>query len=372
MDRWVLSEAALTERRVASALDGYRIYDAAKALKDFVDALSNWYVRRNRDRFWAEGFEQDKRDAYWTLWEVLVDLALMAAPFVPFFAEHTWRTLVSAAWPDAEPASVHLASWPEPPVAWIDEELSETMATVREVVSLGLAARATEKLRVRQPLRSARVFLPQGEHEQEVGGLRDVIADELNVKEVVFGGDADAYVHWSMKPNFRAIGPRYGKLVPAIKKVLADADAAALRTELDERGEIRLEVQGETVVLTSDEVQISLQAKEHYAAASSSRAVVVLETELDEELVREGLARELVNRIQTLRKELDLDFTERIEVRAGVAGEARAALEAHAEMIAKETLSTRLEAGEPAEGDEVKECTVEGDTVLIGLKRVTK
>ncbi|NJN64752.1 MAG: class I tRNA ligase family protein, partial [Acidobacteria bacterium] len=182
LDRWILSETALLERRVSGALDGFRIYEAASALKSFVDGLSNWYVRRSRDRFWAEGFTQDKRDAFWTLWEVLVDLALIAAPFVPYFAEHSWRTLVGAAWRDAEPESVHLASWPEVPAAWIDEGLSLAMERVREIVSLGLAARGNEKLRVRQPLARAHVFLPHGELQAEVAALADVIAEELNVK----------------------------------------------------------------------------------------------------------------------------------------------------------------------------------------------
>jgi isoleucyl-tRNA synthetase len=369
MDRWVLSETALMVRRVGEALDAYRIYEATTELSAFVDAVSNWYVRRNRDRFWAAGRDQDKDDAFWSLFEVLVHLSLAAAPFVPYFAEHTWRTLVSAAWPDTEPESVHLARWPEVREEWVDESLSATMASVREIVSLGLSARAAEKIRVRQPLHQARVFLPDGEHASGVNELVDVIAEELNVKEVVLGGDADAYVSWSMKPNFRAIGPRYGKLVPAIKKVLADADAAALRAQLDADGEISLDVQGSDVRLGPDEVAITLEAKPHYAAASSARAVVVLETDLDEALVREGRARELINRIQSMRKELDLEFTDRIRVGIDAPASIAAALDEHRELIARETLANDLAHDRAPEGASSKECTVDGETVVLRIAR---
>ncbi|RMG48244.1 MAG: isoleucine--tRNA ligase [Acidobacteria bacterium] len=367
LDRWILSETALTARRVTEALDGYRIYDAAQALKRFVDGLSNWFVRRNRDRFWAPGVEQDKRDAFWTLWEVLCLLARLAAPFVPFFSEHVWRTLVGGAWPGAAPESVHLADWPEPPAAWIDEELSESMDLAREVVSLGLAARAERKIRVRQPLATARVFLADRQREASLKSLASIIADELNVKEVRFGGDADRFVTWTLKPNFRLLGPRYGKAMPAIKAALAAADAAELRRRLDEKGEFEIEVEGRAIRLSSEEVSVSLAAKEHYAASSSARAVVVLDTDIDETLRIEGRARELVNRIQALRKELDLDYVARIEVFVD-AGEGMApVLERHGELVARETLAVSVVPGKPPEGAAVKETVIDGEPVRIGL-----
>ncbi len=354
LDRWILSETALTARRVTEALDGYRVYEAATALREFVDALSNWYVRRGRDRFWATGFSQDKREAFWTLWEVLVDLARLAAPFVPFFAEHTWRTLVGGAWPGAQPDSVHLADWPELPENWIDRPLSRSMSLAREVVSLGLSARANQKLRVRQPLATARIFLA---------------ADELNVKQVIVGGDAEAFVHWKMQPNFRLIGPRVGALVPGVKRALAAADVAALRRQLDAEGTIRIAVDGQEVTLGPEEVAISLTAREHYAAASSARAVVVLETDLDDGLIAEGLARELINRVQGLRKELDLDYADRIEVTVEAAGRLAAAIEQHRELIAGETLAAGLVVGPPRPGAAVKETELEGEVVRIGVAR---
>ncbi len=369
MDRWILSETALTARRVTAALDGYRIYEAATALKEFVDALSNWYVRRSRDRFWAAGFSQDKRDAFWTLWEVLVDLSLLAAPFVPFFSEHAWRTLVVGAWPEAQPDSVHLASWPDVPETWIDEELSRSMALAREVVSLGLSARANQRLRVRQPLSAARIFLADHGQDAAVSALGSIVADELNVKEIAVGGEADAYVVWKMQPNFRLIGPRVGALVPGVKKTLAAADAAVLRHQLDAKGQIELNIEGTTVTLGPEEVAISLTAKEHYAAASSPRAVVVLETDLDEGLILEGLAREVINRIQTIRKELDLDYTDRIAVTIEAGGDLARAIEEHRGLIEEDTLATALAVSAPGAGAEVRETEVDGRTVRIGLAR---
>ncbi len=354
---------------MTEALDGYRVYEAATALREFVDALSNWYVRRGRDRFWATGFSQDKREAFWTLWEVLVDLARLAAPFVPFFAEHTWRTLVGGAWPGAQPDSVHLADWPELPENWIDRPLSRSMSLAREVVSLGLSARANQKLRVRQPLATARIFLADHADDAALAALAPIVADELNVKQVIVGGDAEAFVHWKMQPNFRLIGPRVGALVPGVKRALAAADVAALRRQLDAEGTIRIAVDGQEVTLGPEEVAISLTAREHYAAASSARAVVVLETDLDDGLIAEGLARELINRVQGLRKELDLDYADRIEVTVEAAGRLAAAIEQHRELIAGETLAAGLVVGPPRPGAAVKETELEGEVVRIGVAR---
>lgn len=370
MDRWILSETAISLKKVTAALDAYRSYDAAGVLKDFVDALSNWYVRRSRSRFWARGFEQDKRDAYWTLWQVLTQLSLMTAPFVPYFADHVWRTLVIGAWPEAQPESVHLATWPKLNEAWIDEELSRSMALAREMVSLGLSARAAEKIRVRQPLGRLMVFLAETRVDADVTELAQIVADELNVKEVVFGENPDEYVHWKMQPNFRAIGPRYGKLVPKIKQALAEADAAALRHQIDAEGEIRLEVAGQEVQLSAEEIAITLAARENYVAASSPRVVVVLETAITEELALEGLARELINRIQGLRKEIDLDYADRIRVSVQADEAILAALEPHGELIEGETLADALSAGPPSRGATIKETVIEGFEVVLGLEKV--
>lgn len=367
LDRWILSETALTLAAVEKSLEGFRIHEGAMALKDFTEGLSNWFVRRSRARFWTSGFEQDKRDAYWTLWEVLVRLAQMAAPFVPFFSEHVWKTLVQTAWPGAAPESVHLGDWPVLPASWIDEKLSRAMGLAREIVSAGLSARASQRIRVRQPLARARVFFPEADWAGDLQGLVDVIADELNVRTVEFGGDADAYVVWKMQPNFRLIGPRHGTLVPAIKKALGGADAAALRREMDRTGRIALQVDGQTVILDPDEVQISLAAREHYAAVAGPRAVVVLETDLDDDLIQEGLARELINRIQIFRKELDLEYTQRVAITLEGDEGLGPVVQRHGTLIAGETLADCLTVGPPSPEAKLKETDLEGRPLRIGL-----
>lgn len=374
LDRWVLSELALTGQRVTEALDGYRIYESALALKEFVDGLSNWYVRRSRDRFWKGDLtDLSKADAYWTLWESLVGLAQLAAPFVPFFAEHTWRTLVADAWREAEPSSVHLSDWPTFAAETLDEPLSRAMSLARETVSLGLAARGAHKLRVRQPLSSARIFLADPSTQRELESLSAIVAEELNVKQVVFGGDADTYVHWKMQPNFRAIGPKYGTLVPQIKQVLANVDAAVLRRQLDAEGAIQITVEGQVVTLGPEEIAISLSARDHYAASSSPRVVVVLETDLSLALIQEGLARELINRIQSLRKELDLDYTDRIAVACETVPEHAAAIAAlvaeHGELIAGETLAVELGVTHASDHQTVRQDELEGIAVTLGISR---
>ncbi|MFN7965489.1 MAG: class I tRNA ligase family protein [Acidobacteriota bacterium] len=374
LDRWVLSELAITAQHVTEALDGYRIYEAALALKEFIDGLSNWYVRRSRDRFWKGDLtDPSKADAYWTLWESLVGVSQLAAPFVPFFSEHSWRTLVTAAWPTAEPGSVHLSDWPTFAAESVDQPLSRAMSLARETVSLGLSARAAHKLRVRQPLATARIFLADRSAQSELESLSAIVAEELNVKQVAFGGDADTYVHWKMQPNFRAIGPKYGTLVPQIKQVLATVDAATLRRQLDAEGAIQIVVEGQTVRLGPEEIAISLSARDHYAAASSPRVVVVLETDLSPELIEEGLARELINRIQSLRKELDLDYTDRIAVACEAAPEHAATLAAliarHGDLIAGETLAVELASARASEHQTVRHDELEGIAVTLGVSR---
>jgi isoleucyl-tRNA synthetase len=374
LDRWILSELALTARDVTAAMDDYRIYEAASRLRDFVDGLSNWYVRRSRDRFWKGTLDDpDKRSAYETLWRALVGLSQVAAPFVPYLAEHTWRTLTCVDWAKQQIDSVHLSNWPNYPASWIDQSLSRAMALARETVSLGLSARASNKIRVRQPLQAARVFVADPADRAALQSLSQVIAEELNVKQVEFGADADRYVEWKMQPNFRAIGPKYGTLVPALKQALQTADAATLRHALDRDGAIRLTVQGQPVELGPDEISISLSAKEHYAAASSPRVVVVLETDLDPALLREGLARELINRLQSIRKDLDLDYTDRIAVSCEVGEVDRAALEAlladHGAMVSEETLAVSLRAESAGAHQLVKEDQLEGLAVRLGVSR---
>jgi isoleucyl-tRNA synthetase len=368
VDRWILSELALTNRQVVEHLDAYRVYEATGALTDFVDALSNWWVRRNRRRFWESGLGQDKLDAHWTLYECLVAAARLLAPFLPFATEEMWQNLVRRPLPDSPHESVHLSDYPESDEAAIDLELSRVMRAVRELVSLGLQVRTAEKLRVRQPLEAAEILLSDAELEPALREHEALIREELNVHAIHFVPKADEYVSYRVKPNFRALGPRVGRRMPALKQALADTDGASLLRELEAEGRVRVEADGELVELGPDEIAVALEAKEGFSAASGRAGVVVLRTRLSDALLEEGLFREVLNRVQALRKELDLEYSGRI--RLSLAGSERLldAVRARRELLEAETLAVevRLDA-QPAPGAHVRELRIDGEPLTLGL-----
>ncbi len=382
LDRWILSERALAAARVVEHMDAYRVYEATGVLTRFVDGLSNWYVRRSRDRFWAPGLERDKLDAHWTLYECLVDAARMLAPFLPFAAEEMWRNLVCGL-PDRQtlrellarkeeradvPESVHLSDYPEPDRAAVDERLSRAMGLVRDVVSLGMQVRTAEKLRVRQPLEAVEIVLADPALESELAEHAALVGDELNVKAVHFVPKADEYVHYRVKPNFRALGPRVGKRMPRVKAALAEADGASLLRELESEGRVALAVDGEPLALGPDELEVALEAREGFAAASGRAGVVVLRTTLTPELLEEGLYREVLNRVQAFRKELDLEYTGRIRLALEGPERLLAAVRPRAEALAAETLAVAVRVGEPPRPDDhVREVSVDGETLRLGL-----
>jgi len=370
-DRWILSELSLANRRVVEHMDAYRVYDSTRVLTDFVDALSNWYVRRSRDRFWAPGLTQDKLDAHWTLYECLVALARLLAPFLPYAAEEMWQNLVRRPFPDSPEESVHLADYPEPDAAVVDLPLCRVMGAVRELVSLGLQVRTAEKLRVRQPLAAAEIALAEPELADALREHLDLIRDELNVREVHFAPNADDYVTYQVKPIFRVLGPRVGRRMPALKQALAGADGAALLRELEASGRVSVAVDGEALSLSADEIAVSLQARSGFAAASGRAGVVILHTALDEELVAEGLFREVVNRVQGFRKELDLEYTGRIRLTLAGAGPLLRAVEPRLDALARETLADEVRLGaEPVAGARVTEAVIDGERLTLGLTLV--
>jgi isoleucyl-tRNA synthetase len=369
IDRWILSELALTNGRIVEHMDDYRSYEAAGLLTEFVDALSNWWVRRSRDRFWAEGLSQDKLDAHWTLYEGLVALARLLAPFLPYATEEIWQNLVRRPFPDSAEESVHLCDYPEPDADAVDRDLSRVMGAVRDLVSLGLQVRTSEKLRVRQPLQAAEIVLAEPELEGPLREHLDLVRDELNVREIHFAPDADAYVTHHVKPNFRALGPRVGRRMPALKAALADADGAALLRELEASGRVGLSVEGETLELSPDEIAVNLQARPGFSAASGGVGVVVLRTTLTPDLIEEGLFREVLNRVQTFRKELDLEYTGRI--RLTLSGEERllAAVRPRVDALARETLAVSVDVGaSPPPGAHVSEASIDGAPLTLGLE----
>jgi isoleucyl-tRNA synthetase len=369
LDRWILAELHRTAREVRRHMDAYDNFAAARELIAFVDVLSNWYVRRSRDRFWAAGMSPDKQAAYATLYECLVTTAKLIAPFVPYFAESIYQNLVRTA-DAAAPASVHLCDYPVADEAMIDETLIREAATVREIVSLGRAARAEEKLRVRQPLRQVEIVVADRSLLEWLEAHKGQIADELNVKTVAFISEADQYVEYRIAPNFKAIGPKFGPLAPKIKEFLAKvADPAALRRELDASGRIAITIDGRPIELTSEDVQIGLVARPGWAAAQGRNAVVVLSTEIDDALRSEGLAREIVHHVQQLRKKMQLRYEQRIEL--GVAGDetVTAVVGTFGDYIAGETLATKLTPAIPP-GATSESADIEGHATTIAIRAI--
>jgi isoleucyl-tRNA synthetase len=364
LDRWILAELDDAVRAVRGALEDLESHTAARRIQAFVDALSNWYVRRSRPRFWAEDDSADKHAAFSTLYEVLTDLASLIAPFTPFMAETLHQRLLRPAYPDAA-LSVHLREFPEPLEARSDDELRRSMGLARDVVALGLKVRAAHKIRVRQPLGEAILVLAGGE---ELGRFEAAIREELNVHEVRTTDEPHKYVDFTIVPNFRALGPKLGKRMPLCKQALEQANGSELYNRLEESGSFDLELgEGEPVTLTREEIEIRLSAHEGYAAASEGGRVVILDTRITEELEGEGLAREAVNRIQTARKTMDLPYEARIEIDYRADGELARALETHAGWISKETLATRFEPGEP--GGERHETEVMGAPFVFSIRR---
>ena len=371
LDQWIISELNRTTLAVVERMDAYDNFAACQFVTEFVDSLSNWYVRRSRERFWLEDKQDsDKLDAYWTLYECLTEISKLVAPFVPHLAEALWQNLTGVFGTRAA-QSVHLCDYPTGDASLVDEQLGRRMALGREISSLGRAARMEAKLKVRQPLAKVEVILANPEDEAWLNEYIPIICEELNVKEVEFTDEADKYITYQVQPDFRKLGPKLGKLIPAVKKMLGDADGAALLAQLKADGKVTLDVEGNAVELTEDEIQVRLQAKEGWAAAQGTVSVVVLSTEITPELAREGLIRDLVRSVQDGRKEIGCEFTDRIEI--GVVtddAELAAAIEQFAEFLKKETLAVSLVL-ELLEGVEPIEVKLGDSEVKLFVRRKT-
>ncbi|HVX13453.1 MAG TPA: isoleucine--tRNA ligase [Pirellulales bacterium] len=345
LDRWVLGELASAVLAVTERMDAYDNFAACGRITGFVDALSNWYVRRSRDRFWSGEESADKVDAYWTLYECLLTTAKLVAPFVPFLAERIWQNLAVEATGGRAPESVHLCDYPTGDRSIVNEPLSEQMNLVREIVSLGRSARMGAKLKVRQPLAKVEIVLVNPQHQAWLEAHTALIREELNVKLVEFIPRADQYITYTILPDLKKLGPRLGKRLPALKQALATADAAGLLARLEADGQVSIELPDGPVALDSSDLQVRLQAKPGWAAAQGPRAVVVIATELTDDLLIEGVARELVHTIQNLRKETGCEFTDRITI--GIvtgAAQVKDAVVQFGDYIASETLA--VEAGQ--------------------------
>ena len=309
MDKWCLSRLETMVKEVDSDLGSYRVTEAAKALQTFVDELSNWYVRRSRSRFWAKGMEADKIHAYMTLYTALVTMVKAAAPMVPFITESIYQNLVRSV-DKAAPESVHLADFPTVHEAWIDTELETMMREVLEIVVLGRAARNEANIKNRQPIGQMFVKAPA-----ELSAFyRQIVEEELNVKSVVFKDDMEAYLSYSFKPQFRILGPKVGKAMGGIQKALKNLNGHEAKEALDKTGELKVTVSEDTFTLTREDVEVTMAQTEGYNCQRYGSVTIALETTLSPELVEEGFVRELISKIQTMRKENGFEVQDRITV----------------------------------------------------------
>ena len=342
VDRWILSRLHTLIDEVRDEMENYQLTNAPRAIEAFIDDLSNWYVRRTRDRFWGAEAGPDKQAAYATLYEVLVTVAKLAAPFIPFLADELYRNLVCSL--DAEaPLSVHLAEYPVADTSLKDAQLETDMAFIREVISMGHAARNRSGIKTRQPLAEITIGGLSDAEKATVNRLAELVYDELNVKAIVFTEDMNAFAQVTLKPNFRVLGPKYGKGVQAIAKALATADAMQTKAELETAGSLQIEASGETYTLDPSEIDVQTQNREGFFVEVDARKFVALSTELTHELVLEGLARELVNKIQNMRKDADFNVSDRIKLSLTDASPlVDEAFQAHREYILRETLTTAV------------------------------
>ncbi len=363
MDKWLLSKLNSTVGEVDSNLDQYRIPEAAKALQDFVDEMSNWYVRRSRERFWAKGMEQDKINAYMTLYTALVTICKAAAPMIPFMTEDIYQNLVRSNDTNA-PESIHLCDFPVVNKDHIDKKLEEDMEDVLDAVVMGRACRNEAAIKNRQPI--SRMYIKADFTLSEF--YQEIIEDELNVKEVVFTDDVRDFTSYTFKPQLRTVGPKYGKQLGGIQKALAALDGNAAMDELNADGALKFEVDGVAVELTKDDLLIDMAQKEGYVSQEDNRMTVVLDTNLTPELVEEGFVYEIISKIQTMRKESGFEVTDHIRVSINGNDKLSEIAQKNKDGISSKVLADELTSG--AEYAVSKEWNINGENAVIAVERV--
>ena len=362
MDKWILSKLNTVVKTVDDNLNNYKITETARTLEDFVDELSNWYVRRCRERFWAKGMEQDKINAYMTLYTTLVTLCKTAAPMIPFMTESIYRNLVCSIDKSA-PISVHLCDFPKVQEDWIDKELEDNMEDVLNAVVIGRACRNATNIKNRQPI--GRMFIKAPWKLNEF--FTDIIADELNVKSVEYKDDVRDFTSYTFKPQLKTLGPKYGKFLGEIRKQLTELDGNKAMDELNNSGFITLQVNGQDIRLEKADLLIEMTQMEGYVANSDKGITVVMDTNLTPELIEEGFVREIVSKIQTMRKDAGFEVMDRIKVY--VSGNDRIAdlMQRNAEQVKSVVLADDIIASE-AEGF-VKEWNINGENVTLGVEK---
>ncbi len=367
LDRWILARLNQVAAQVTARLDEYDAYGATLAVEPFIDDLTNWYLRRSRRRFWKSEQDADKEAAYATLYQVLTTLCRILAPFVPFVTEAMYQNLVRSVDPDA-PESVHHTDWPEADPTLVDEDLLARMALARQVAALGHAARNGAGVKLRQPLARALVHFDAGIGPLD-GELMDLVREELNVKEITLAEQVDDLVTYRLLPDNRALGPRFGKRFPTVRAALAAMEPLEAVRRLRAGLPLHLEVEGDEVELTPEEVLIREEPREGLAVASERGVTVAVDTLITPELRAEGLAREVVRRVQNLRKEAGFELDDRIVAVYQAEGELAEAVEAWKDYIAAETLAVALRAGDPEPGMHVGEFQVDGLALRVGVRR---
>ena len=363
MDKWLLSKLNTLVKDVDADLNDYRIPEAARALQDFVDDMSNWYVRRSRERFWAKGMEQDKINAYMTLYTALVVCSKAAAPLIPFMTEDIYQNLVKSIDENA-PESIHLCKFPAVTESFIDKELEANMDNVLKLVVMGRACRNTANIKNRQPIGQmyvkAEFELPKF--------YEDIVADELNVKTVTFTQEVRDFTSYSFKPQLKTVGPKYGKMLGGIKAALTEIDGNAAMDELNAEGALKLNVNGQEVTLFREDLLIESAQTEGYVSENDNGITVVLDTNLSEELLEEGFVREIISKVQTMRKEAGFEVMDKIFVTYEGTEKAGEVFAGNAAVIGEETLAVSVEGKTPA--GYVKEWKINGEKVTLGVERI--
>ncbi len=365
MDKWLLSKLNTLIADVDDHMEHYRIPESARALQAFVDDMSNWYVRRSRERFWAKDMPQDKINAYMTLYTALVEVCKVAAPMIPFMTEEIYQNLVRSIDKDA-PESIHLCSYPQANIDWVDKELERKMDELLQIVVLGRACRNSANRKNRQPLSEMFVKAPEALD----GIYTEIIADELNVKKVTFTEDVSGFISYNFKPQLKTVGPRYGKLLNGIRAYLTDLDGAKAMEELRSQGSLQFEVDGSPVALSEEDLLIETAQMERYSSDSYGDVTVVLDVELTEELIEEGFIREIISKVQTMRKEAGFEVTDKIRVSAAGNERIEGLMRAHEREICPEVLAEDMTLGQTA-GYE-KEWNINSEKVTLGVEKMDK
>ena len=362
MDKWLLSKLNSTVKAVDDNLDKYRIPEAARALDEFVDEMSNWYVRRSRERFWAKGMEQDKINAYMTLYTALVTICKAAAPMIPFMTEDIYQNLVRSIDKDAK-ESIHLCDFPVVNEKHIDKKLEEDMEDLLEVVVMGRACRNASNIKNRQPI--GKMYVKADFNLSEF--YTDIIADELNVKNVEFTDDVRAFSSYSFKPQLKTVGPKFGKQLGEIRQALSALDGNAAMDEVNANGSLKLDLPSGEVVLEKDDLLIDIAQTEGYVSQSDNKITVVLDTNLTPELLEEGFVREIISKIQTMRKEAGFEVMDKITIYAKGNDKVTDIMTKNKDGIISEVMATDLVIGS-VEGYE-KEWNINGEDVVMGVKK---